>query len=134
MSPQEHGAKVIVSDSKSETQLQNEVPALLESISSAARRAGLEISEVQPDGVVNGDQFDTYRYKIAVIGNYHALAEFLANVGSLTRIMAPANVVLSPATTPAGPKTRKGEAKIDCRLEIQTYVAKSTPAAPRRKS
>ena len=44
---------------------ENEVPALLESISSAARRAGLEFSDVQPDGVVNGDQFDTYKYKLA---------------------------------------------------------------------
>ena len=47
---------------------ENEVPALLESVSTAARRAGLELSDVQPDGVVNGDQFDTYKYKIGVTG------------------------------------------------------------------
>ena len=56
---------------------ENEVPALLESISSAARRAGLELSDVQPDGVINGDQFDTYRYKLGVTGPYHQVAEFL---------------------------------------------------------
>ena len=42
--------------------LENEVPALLESVSTAARRANLELSDVQPDGVVNGDVFNTYRY------------------------------------------------------------------------
>src|SRR5262249_2167913 len=71
---------------------ENEVPALLESISSAARRAGLEFSDVQPDGVVNGDRFDTYRYKLAVTGGYHEVAQFIANIGSLPRIVAPINV------------------------------------------
>src|SRR5262245_39760752 len=73
---------------------ENEVPALLESISTAARRAGLEISDVSPDGVINGDQFDTYRYKLGVTGPYHQVAEFLANVGSLPRIVAPINLSL----------------------------------------
>jgi type IV pilus assembly protein PilO len=40
---------------------ENEVPALLESISTAARRAGLELSDVQPDGILEGDQFNTYK-------------------------------------------------------------------------
>src|SRR5205807_552960 len=53
----------------------NMVPALLESISTAARRAGLELSDVQPDGVVNGDEFDTYKYKLGVTGPYHQVAE-----------------------------------------------------------
>ena len=53
---------------------------------------------MQPDGVVNGDQFDTYRYKLAVTGPYHQVAEFLANIGSLPRIVAPINVALSPST------------------------------------
>ena len=71
---------------------QNEVPSLLESISTAARHAGLELSDVQPDGVVNGDQFDTYRYKLGVTGPYHQVAAFLSNVGSLSRIVAPINL------------------------------------------
>lgn len=107
----------------------NEVPLLLEQVSTAARRAGLDLASVQPEPVIEGEQFDTYRYRIAVIGSYHALAEFLANVGSLTRIMAPVNVALSPSTGMAGPRARPGEAKIDCRLEIQTYVARTAPRA-----
>src|ERR1700730_6587415 len=74
----------------------NEVPALLEQVSTAARRVNLEIDGVQPQPVVMGEAFDTYRYDITVTGDYHALAEFLTNVGSLTRIVAPVNLQLTP--------------------------------------
>ncbi len=107
---------------------ENEVPALLESISSAARRAGLEFSDVQPDGVVNGDQFDTYRYKLAVNGPYHQVAEFLANIGSLPRIVAPINVALSPSTrVNLELRPKKNEQVLDVKFGIQTYVAHAPP-------
>ncbi len=102
---------------------ENEVPALLESVSSAARRAGLELSEVQPDGVVNGDQFDTYRYKLGVTGPYHQVADFLANVGALPRIVAPINLSLAPTTRTGELKPKKNEQFLDAHFQIQTYVA-----------
>lgn len=109
---------------------ENEVPALLESISSAARRAGLEISEVQPDGVVNGDQFDTYRYKLGVTGPYHQIGEFLTNVASLPRIVAPINVALTPTTRTGELRPKKNEQFLDAKFQVQTYVAHvSTKAA-----
>lgn len=107
----------------------NEVPALLESVSSAARRAGLELSDVQPDGVVNGDQFDTYKYKLGVTGPYHQVGEFLANVGSLPRIVAPINVTLTPTTRVGELKQKKGEQLLDVTFGIQTYVAHAAPKA-----
>ena len=108
----------------------NEVPALLEQVSTAARRVGLDLASVQPEPVIEGDQFDTYRYKVAVIGSYHALGEFLANVGSLTRIVAPVNVTLAPHSNPAAVEQRskkKNQSVLDSRFEIQTYVAKTAP-------
>lgn len=107
----------------------NEVPALLEQVSTAARRAGLDLSAVQPQPVVEGEQFDTYRYKIAVNGGYHAIAEFLANVGSLTRIMAPVNLTLATVQNPnadANARRPAGSAALDTKFEIQTYVAKTS--------
>ena len=112
----------------------NEVPALLEQVSTAARRVGLDLATVKPQPVVEGEQFDTYRYQVAVIGDYHALGEFLANVGSLTRIVAPVNLALSPLGNSAALDQRKKAMKnnnsvLDSRFELQTYVAKT--AAPR---
>jgi type IV pilus assembly protein PilO len=103
---------------------QNEVPALVESISSAARRAGLEFSDVQPDGIVSGDQFDTYRYKVAVTGPYHQVAEFVSNIGSLPRIVVPMNMQLQPTNRAGGElKPRKNEQLLDVHFQVQTYVA-----------
>ncbi|MGQ0648607.1 MAG: type 4a pilus biogenesis protein PilO [Gemmatimonadaceae bacterium] len=115
----------------------NEVPALLEQVSTAARRAGLDLSAVQPEPVVEGDQFDTYRYRIAVTGGYHAVAEFMSNVGSLTRIIAPVNLQLVLAgNTSRDVVSRRpaGSSAIDTHFEIQTYVAKTATVTRGGKS
>lgn len=106
---------------------ENEVPALLESISTAARRAGLELADVQPDGIVDGDQFNTYKYKLGVTGAYHQVAEFLTNVGSLPRIVAPINVTLTPTTRVGERRPKNTEQFLDVRFQVQTYVARALP-------
>ena len=105
----------------------NEVPALLEQVSTAARRAGLDLSTVEPQPVIVGEQFDTYRYRLSVFGDYHQVAEFLTNVGSLTRIVAPQNVSLVATLDPAALKTRRraDQQVLDTDFEIQTYVSKA---------
>jgi type IV pilus assembly protein PilO len=113
----------------------NEVPALLEQVSTAARRVGLDLATVKPQPVIEGDQFDTHRFQVAVIGDYHALGEFLTNVGSLTRIVAPVNLALGPLGGGAALDQRKKAQKnnnsvLDSRFEIQTYVAKTAPPRP----
>ncbi len=100
----------------------NEVPALLESVSTASRQVGLDLSEVVPEGVVQGEQFDTYKYKLGVTGSYDKIAEFLGNVGSLQRIVAPINLTLAP-TSRGDMKGQKGQAMLDAHFEIQTYVS-----------
>lgn len=105
----------------------NEVPTLLDQISTAARRTGLDIADVTPLGVINGDVFDTYRYKMGVTGSFHRIAQFLDNVGSLSRIVAPMNLTLTPSARP-NQRARPGESILDASFEIQTYVAKVGPA------
>lgn len=103
----------------------NEVPALLEDISTAARRVGLEIIAVEPLPVLQGEQFDTYRYKMAVTGGYHAVGRFLSNVGSLSRIIAPVTLEMKPVALNdrKQARPRKNEALIDAGFQVQTYVA-----------
>jgi type IV pilus assembly protein PilO len=115
----------------------NELPSLLEQVSTAARREGLDIASVEPQPVVHGDEFDTYRYKVSITGGYHALGEFLTNVGSLTRIVAPVNLSLALAgnrNTTAVRMTPAGTAAIESKFEIQTYVIRSAPPAQGGKS
>ncbi len=104
----------------------NEVPALLEQVSTAARRVGLDIADVQPLPLLQGDQYDAYKYRLSVRGDYHEIAVLLANVGSLQRIVAPINLTLVPVNQgPGKGATRKQ--MVEARFEIQTYVARTTP-------
>jgi len=105
----------------------NEVPVLLEQVSTAARRVGLDISDVQPLPQLSGDQYDAYKYRMSVRGDFHQIGIFLTNVGTLQRIVAPINVSLNPSpqqTRNRAPRTQP----IDARFEIQTYVARTAPA------
>jgi len=106
----------------------NEVPALLESVSTAARRVGLDLASVEPMPVLVGEQFDTYRYKVSVKGGYHALAGFLTNVGSLNRIVAPVALDIKQMTPADKKKARPkdGESTLDTDFQIQTYIAHPT--------
>src|SRR5215831_12620478 len=103
---------------------ENEVPQLLESVSTAARHAGLEISDVAPDGILKGEQYDTYKYKIGVTGPYHQVSRLLTNIGTLRRIVAPINVTLLPSSrSNAETKARKGDQLLEAKFGIQAYVA-----------
>lgn len=110
----------------------NEVPALLENVSTAARRVGLDLSSVEPMPVLVGEQFDTYRYKLSVTGGYHAIAAFLTNVGSLNRIIAPVALTLKPLAPQESKKIRmqkKDESLLDSDFQIQTYIAHTADPA-----
>lgn len=107
----------------------NEVPTLLEQISTAARRVGMDIGSVDPLGVVPGPVFDTHKYKLSVTGPYHRISEFLTNVGSLTRIVAPMNLTLASSIRDVrNQRPLPNTQLLDATFEIQTYVAKT--AAP----
>jgi type IV pilus assembly protein PilO len=110
----------------------NEVPALLEDISTAARRVGLDLATVEPMPVLPGEQFDTYRYKLAVTGGYHPVGQFLSNVGSLNRIIAPVTMAikLHPVADKTKARLKKGESLVDTEFQVQTYVVRTVPYAP----
>lgn len=112
----------------------NEVPALLEEVSTAARRAGLDVGGVVPEPVISGERFDTYRYTVTIIGGYHQFGEFLANVGSLPRIVAPVNfsVVAGGANMQRSQVRTSEKNALAATITLQTYVEKTAPA-PRSK-
>ena len=105
-----------------------EVPALLEQVSTAARRVGLDLAAVNPQPVVTGGEYDTYRFNLELLGNYHDLAAFFTNVGSLSRIVLPSQVTLAvPTNTAAAQERQKGKmAVIEARFQIETYVSRNT--------
>lgn len=103
---------------------QNEVSALLDQIVGAARRTGLEQQSFVPGARVEGEIFDTYRYRMAFTGTYHQIGELLTAIGSLRRVIAPVNLNLAVSTSTtrtAGPN----EQLLNATFDIQTYVVRT---------
>ncbi|MES3036102.1 MAG: type 4a pilus biogenesis protein PilO [Gemmatimonadota bacterium] len=122
----------------------NEVPGLLEQVSNAARRVGLDIASVQPQPVASsGENYDAHRYRLIVKGGYNDMTEFLTNVGSLPRIVTPSVLKMKMADGNSGPpqlgpnsrrRMPAAEAPIQTEFDIETYVARSVePVTTTRK-
>src|SRR2546425_8853674 len=98
---------------------QNDVPGLLDQISTRAKVRGLTVGSFQPLSVEPGPPlpltfrdpsdsgknkrppqpaFDIYRYHYEMYGHYDNIGEFLADVATLPRIMVPQSLVLKPAS------------------------------------
>jgi type IV pilus assembly protein PilO len=102
----------------------NEVPNLLDDISTRAKIRGVSLSEFVPQPVAAGpNPFDTYAHRISVVGRYDQIGEFLADIASLRRIMVPFDVRLSAAqlaqATVLGDSTG---AMLEAKFQIKTYV------------
>ena len=105
----------------------NEVPALLEQVSSAARGVGLEISTIVPEPVIQGEQFDTYRYRLRAVGSYHDLGRLLTGIASMQRIVAPIGLQLSPSASPSAAKDASAEkVMLLANFVIQAYAVKTS--------
>src|SRR5213079_3217572 len=74
----------------------NEVPALIDDISTKAKLRGVTIGRLEPLAVEAGSPFDTYK-RLEIIGHYDQLGEFLSDIASLSRIIVPQDVILKPA-------------------------------------
>lgn len=105
----------------------NEVPALLEQVSTAARRVGLEINMIEPEAVIQGEQFDTYRYKLRTTGSYHEIGQLLTGIASMTRIVAPLGLQLTTTAAPAATKNASPDRVVlQANFEIQAYAVKTS--------
>ncbi|MBM4188328.1 MAG: hypothetical protein FJ206_13590 [Gemmatimonadetes bacterium] len=102
----------------------NEVPNLLDDMSTRAKIRGVNLAEVVPQPVVPGPApFDTYAYKVAVVGRYDQVGEFLSDIASLRRIIVPYDVTLVPA--PQAQAQALGDpsrAMLEAKFQIRTYV------------
>ncbi len=109
----------------------NEVPNLLDDISTRAKIRGVDLAQVVPQPVVAGPApFDTYSYNLAVVGRYDQIGEFLSDIASLRRIIVPYDVTVASAQVAharaLGDTTR---AVLEARFQIRTYV-KGQAATP----
>jgi type IV pilus assembly protein PilO len=101
----------------------NEVPNLLDDISTRAKIRGVNLSEVVPQPVSSGPTpFDTYTYKLAVVGRYDQIGEFLADIASLRRIIVPYDVFVSAAAQNQARALGDSTGVLEAKFQIRTYV------------
>jgi type IV pilus assembly protein PilO len=113
----------------------NEVPNLLDDISTRGKIRGVTLSTVIPLPVESGPApFDTYKYTLSVIGHYDQIGEWLADVASLQRIIVPQDVSLVAANAAAAKALGDTSgALLEAKLQIRTFV-KSGAGAPEGES
>jgi type IV pilus assembly protein PilO len=107
----------------------NEVPNLLDDISSRGKIRGVTLSQVVPLPVENGPApFDTYKYNMSVIGHYDQIGMFLADVASLQRIIVPYDLRLDQASTAAAKAMGDTTgALLEAKFQVRTYVKSPAP-------
>jgi type IV pilus assembly protein PilO len=113
----------------------NEVPALIDDISTKAKVRGVTIGRIEPQPVEPGPPFDTYRYRLEIIGHYDQLGEFLSDIASLPRIIVPQDVVLKAAAGQAQKLLADTlGALLEAQFGIRTFVkAAAPPPSPAKK-
>ncbi len=106
----------------------NEVPNLLDDISTRSKIRGVTLSQVVPQPVEPGPApFDTYTYNMSVIGKYDHIGQFMADVASLQRIIVPYNLSVASANASAAKALGDSTGSLlEARFQIRTYVKSPT--------
>ena len=106
----------------------NEVPNLLDDISSRSRIRGVTLSQVVPLPVEAGPvPFDTYKYNMSVIGHYDQIGQFMADVASLQRIIVPYDLSVSAASKNAAKALGDTNGSLlEAKFQVRTFVKSSS--------
>jgi type IV pilus assembly protein PilO len=102
----------------------NEVPNLLDDISTRSKIRGVTLSSVVPQAVESGPvPFDTYKYNMSVIGKYDQIGQFLADVASLQRIIVPYDLTVSTANSSSAKALGDSSGSmLEAKFQIRTFV------------
>ncbi|HEV7367337.1 MAG TPA: type 4a pilus biogenesis protein PilO [Gemmatimonadales bacterium] len=107
----------------------NEVPNLLDDISTRSKIRGVTLSSVVPQAVEPGPvPFDTYKYNMSVIGKYDQIGQFLADVASLQRIIVPYDLTVAAANSSSAKALGDSSgAMLEAKFQIRTFVKSPNP-------
>jgi len=102
----------------------NEVPNLLDDISTRSKIRGVTLSQVVPQPVEPGPApFNTYKYNMSVIGKYDQIGQFLADVASLQRIIVPYDLTVAAANSSSAKALGDSTGSLlEAKFQIRTYV------------
>lgn len=107
----------------------NEVPNLLDAISTRAKIRGVNLAQVVPLPEQAGPvPFNTFTYNMSVLGHYDEIGEFLADIASLPRIIVPQGVTMIPAAAASAKVLGDTSgAMLEAKFQIRTFVKSAEP-------
>jgi type IV pilus assembly protein PilO len=112
----------------------NEVPALIDDISTRSKVRGVTIGRFEPLPLEPGQPFDTYRYRLQILGHYDQLGEFLSDIASLPRIIVPQEVLLKAAQQQSQRVLNDTlGALLESQFVIRTFVKAAAPPPGSKK-
>jgi type IV pilus assembly protein PilO len=107
----------------------NEVPALIDDISTRSKIREVTVGSIQPLSPEPGSPFDTHRFRLEVFGHYDAIGEFLSDIASLERIIVPTDINMLEA--PQAAQRMLGDTAgglLVVNFTMKTYVKSPSPA------
>jgi type IV pilus assembly protein PilO len=96
-----------------------EVSQLLDQISQRAQQVGVEVARFNPGTTDVGPHYNRRTFDMTVIGSYHEIGRFLAEIGSLPRIITPTDLRVITNNIRTG---RDGGPMLEASFRIETYV------------
>jgi len=99
----------------------NEVANLIDQVSTQAQLRGVTITDINPLSSEIEVPFEVYRYRFTVRATYDELGEFLADIGSLERIIVPYDVGLD-LVNDACPGVAEGSTCVQATFLLRTFV------------
>jgi len=110
---------------------QNEVPALIDDFSTKAKLRGVTINRIDPQPVEPGALFDTYRYRLELLGHYDQLGEYLSDIASLPRVVVPQDLSLKRASQGAQRLLADTVGQLlEADVALRTFVKAAAPLPP----
>jgi type IV pilus assembly protein PilO len=105
-----------------------EVAALIDDVSNRARTLDVEVQVYQPQPPEPGQYYTRTAYNMSVVGEYHDVGRFLAEVASLSRIVTPVQLDLQLYNN--AQQFPDMESPVVATFQIETYVLPDPSAPP----
>ena len=95
-----------------------DVPVLINQITERAGDHNVELAALNPAPEETGEFYSRQSYELQVLGDYHAIAEYMTAIGSLPRIVRSSELKLNlEAPDPQG-----GAPRLRATFRIETYI------------
>ena len=103
---------------------EKEMPGVLRRLTLAGQQCGVQFESFRPDPEIRKEHYTEVPIQLKVVGGYHQVGQFLAEVANMPRIMKVSNMQVN-----ANPKKDDEELTTSCDLVITVYTLNPEGAA-----